>query len=320
MQNAIHVQNLDPDVDVAQMCDIFRRYGKILCASIEIDKNDPSVCEGYIQFQDQVSAYRSAREMNGVEIRLRRPLIVKKYAMQNVANEAFTKVFVKNFNSQWDDCDLFKTFTPFGNILKVHILGKKDKSRYGYVKYELHSSAKIAVAEMNDKVIDGKKITVEPFLEKEVREHLVKNSLEYAEKALEKSTQRNNLHVRNLPKDMSDEQLKDLFKRFGEIVSVKIVRDEHFKSKGFGFVAFKTEAAAAQALKRLNNFPYESKILEISYKQDKDARENFLRLKFSESKNDVKENNYKKEQRYASTGALQFIPFSIYSHTAKKHK
>ncbi|KFM65475.1 hypothetical protein X975_05993, partial [Stegodyphus mimosarum] len=61
---------------------------------------------------------------------------------------------------------------------------------------------------MNDKIIDGKKLIVEPFLEKEVREHLVKNSLEYAEKALEKSTQRNNLHVKNLPKDMSDEQLK----------------------------------------------------------------------------------------------------------------
>ncbi|KFM72265.1 Polyadenylate-binding protein, cytoplasmic and nuclear, partial [Stegodyphus mimosarum] len=284
MQNAIHIKNLDPDIDVAQMCDIFRRYGKILHASIEIDKSDTSVCQGYIQFQDQVSAHRSAHEMNGVKTRLKRSLIVKKYMTQKVANEAFMKVFIKNFSPQWDDCDLFKTFTPFGNILEVHILGRKNKSdgcRYGYVKYESHSSAKIAVAQMNDKIIDGKKLIVEPFLEKEVREHLVKNSLEYAEKALEKSTQRNNLHVKNLPKDMSDEQLKELFERFGEIVSVKIVRDEHFESKGFGFVAFKTEEAAAKALKRLNDFPYESKILKISYKQDKNARENFLRLKLS---------------------------------------
>ena len=68
-----------------------------------------------------------------------------------------------------------------------------------------------------------------------------------------------NLYVKNLPNDFTDEKLKELFGKFGEIRSAKVVRKElesHYlivkKSvKVFGFVCFFEPARAQEAKSKL---------------------------------------------------------------------
>ena len=53
-----------------------------------------------------------------------------------------------------------------------------------------------------------------------------------------------NLYVKNFPrqdgdKEFVEDQLKELFAPFGELISVAIMKDEGGKSKLFGFVCFK---------------------------------------------------------------------------------
>ncbi|MGC9325908.1 MAG: RNA recognition motif domain-containing protein, partial [Desulfomonilia bacterium] len=46
-----------------------------------------------------------------------------------------------------------------------------------------------------------------------------------------------NLYVGNLPYKVTESDLKDLFSPYGEVKSVKIIKDNYSnQSKGFGFV------------------------------------------------------------------------------------
>lgn len=62
-----------------------------------------------------------------------------------------------------------------------------------------------------------------------------------------------NIYVGNLPKDVTDFELQDLFSGYGKVRSVKIIRDLFSgDSKGFGFVEMNDKAEAQKALDELN--------------------------------------------------------------------
>ena len=62
-----------------------------------------------------------------------------------------------------------------------------------------------------------------------------------------------NLYVGNLPYKLTDSELKDLFVPFGEVKSVKIIKDQNTdRSKGFGFVVMADGNDAQQAIKELD--------------------------------------------------------------------
>ena len=57
------------------------------------------------------------------------------------------------------------------------------------------------------------------------------------------------LYVGNLPYNISDDQLRDLFAKFGVPDSARVITDrESGQSKGFGFVEFRDAEIAKQAL------------------------------------------------------------------------
>ena len=57
------------------------------------------------------------------------------------------------------------------------------------------------------------------------------------------------LYVGNLPYNISDDQLSDLFAKFGTPDSAKVITDrDSGRSKGFGFVEFSNADQAKQAL------------------------------------------------------------------------
>ncbi len=62
-----------------------------------------------------------------------------------------------------------------------------------------------------------------------------------------------NIYIGNLAQQVSDKELESLFKQYGELKSVKVIRDMFTgDSKGFGFVEMKDKTAAENAIKELN--------------------------------------------------------------------
>jgi len=63
-----------------------------------------------------------------------------------------------------------------------------------------------------------------------------------------------NIYVGNLPFNLGEEDLKEIFEEYGEVASTKIISDKFSgRSKGFGFVEMENDEEANNAIKELNN-------------------------------------------------------------------
>ena len=63
-----------------------------------------------------------------------------------------------------------------------------------------------------------------------------------------------NIYVGNLPFNLGEEDLKEIFEEYGEVNSAKIISDKFSgRSKGFGFVEMESDDQANNAIKELNN-------------------------------------------------------------------
>jgi len=72
------------------------------------------------------------------------------------------------------------------------------------------------------------------------------------------------LYVGNLPYDVSDEKLNDMFAKFGTPDSAKVITDRDTgRSKGFGFVEFSNPNEAKQALS-LNGADFGGRALTVN--------------------------------------------------------
>jgi RNA recognition motif-containing protein len=62
-----------------------------------------------------------------------------------------------------------------------------------------------------------------------------------------------NMYVGNLAYNVTEDDLKNAFSEFGEVLSVRIISDKFSgQSKGFGFVEMPNNSEADQAIKALN--------------------------------------------------------------------
>jgi len=72
------------------------------------------------------------------------------------------------------------------------------------------------------------------------------------------------LYIGNLSFDMSDEELKEAFSEFGEIISATVVKDRvSGRSRGFGFVEFDQEESAQNAKEAMNGKELKGRSLKV---------------------------------------------------------
>ncbi len=74
-----------------------------------------------------------------------------------------------------------------------------------------------------------------------------------------------NIYIGNLPLEITGDDLSNTFSIFGEVVSVKIIKDEYNgKSKGFGFVEMPIRHEAETAIKTLHNTELKGKMIFVN--------------------------------------------------------
>ena len=82
----------------------------------------------------------------------------------------------------------------------------------------------------------------------------------------------NKIYIGNLPYDISEQDVEDAFAKFGEIEDVALIRDRETKRlKGFGFVTFKAEASAQDALK-MDNEDFHGRPMKVNLAREKKSR------------------------------------------------
>lgn len=82
-----------------------------------------------------------------------------------------------------------------------------------------------------------------------------------------------NIYVSNLSFHTSEEDLKDLFSKYGSVTSAKIIMDRMTnRSRGFAFVEMPSEEEGNEALKGLNGKEVEGRALSVSVAREKEER------------------------------------------------
>ena len=74
-----------------------------------------------------------------------------------------------------------------------------------------------------------------------------------------------NIYVGNLSYEVTEEDLKEAFEVFGEVETVKVLKDyDTGRSKGFGFVEMSNNADAQSAINGLNDKELKGRSLKVN--------------------------------------------------------
>ena len=82
-----------------------------------------------------------------------------------------------------------------------------------------------------------------------------------------------NIYVGNLPFSLSEEELRNLFAQYGEVVSAKVMTDKFTgRSRGFGFVEMSDQEAGQNAINALNGSEVKGRALRVDVARERQSR------------------------------------------------
>jgi len=276
---SLYVGDLHPEISEAQLFEKFSRIGPVLSIRICRDAvTRRSLGYAYVNFQQSSDAQKAIDALNFEVINNRPIRIMWSQRDPSVRRSGLGNVFVKNLDKRIDIKALYDTFSLFGPILSCKIAVSEDgRSRgYAFIHFATEEAANTAIERVNGMLLDGKKVFVGKFQPRAAREKELGTTVRHF----------TNCFVKNFGDELDDDQLRDLFKKFGEITSAVVMRDNDGKSTGFGFVAFSTPEAAEAAVENMNNYelPISKNKLTVCRAQKKSERQTELKRRFEAQK------------------------------------
>ncbi len=82
-----------------------------------------------------------------------------------------------------------------------------------------------------------------------------------------------NIYVGNLPYNISDDELRDIFAAYGEVTSAKMITDRNTgRSKGFGFVEMPNQEEGDKAIEALNDSDLQGRNIKVNLARPREER------------------------------------------------
>ena len=171
----------------------------------------------------------------------------RKEQMNNIPSLYVSNLPKENFF----DLDFYKFFTSRGfrvKSAKIVIDSKTNKSRgYGYLQFTDKEEAQRCLDKLNNQVLNGQALRIV---------HSV-NEVKFDPDA--------NLLVKNIDKEITQQEIFDLFKIHGSVESCKLETYPNSKeSRGYAYVQFSQKIDAEKAIEALNGLDLKGKKLEVS--------------------------------------------------------
>ncbi|XP_045913308.1 embryonic polyadenylate-binding protein A-like isoform X5 [Micropterus dolomieu] len=256
---SLYVGDLHPDVTEAMLYQKFSPAGPIM--SIRVCRDiitRRSLGYAYINFQQPADAECALDTMNYDVIKGRPIRIMWSQRDPGLRKSGVGNIFIKNMDESIDNKALYDTFSAFGNILSCKVVcDEKGSKGYGFVHFETHEAANRAIDTMNGMLLNDRKVggtgnQLEPgfvnpkahFLGEKCQLSLIsfvghfksrkEREVEFGTKAMKFT----NVYIKNFGEDYTDEKLKEVFSVFGRTLSVRVMKDERGRSRGFGFVNY----------------------------------------------------------------------------------
>ncbi|XP_048028049.1 RNA-binding motif, single-stranded-interacting protein 1 isoform X3 [Megalobrama amblycephala] len=141
-----------------------------------------------------------------------------------------TNLYIRGLPPGTTDHDLVKLCQPYGKIVSTKAILDKTTNKckgYGFVDFDSPVSAQKAVTAL-------------------------KTSGVQAQMAKQQEQDPTNLYLSNLPVSMDEQELENLLKPFGQVVSTRILRDTNGVSRGVGFARMESTEKCDAVISHFN--------------------------------------------------------------------
>lgn len=260
----IYVKNIPSQVTAREFYQYFISFGEILSAKLSEDENGNHLGYGYVNFATVEAKEKCMAESNDKEVWPGSKLSIEPFQRRqeriNVVHKNLS-IFMKNFPNHYDEKKLRKLIEV--DVPYLQIMSDQLGRKYAIIQTENEQdSAKIKA--LNSKMVEDQPIFVDNLMNKSDRKRYLLNKINDNNNQLNKKFRECNLFVKNVPNELSEDKLKELFGKFGEIKSLKIPETiictkvkgklTELKSRcGFAYVCFMDSDSAKSAFEELNN-------------------------------------------------------------------
>lgn len=235
------VTNLPPEVTQTKIRQYFKEYGHINNLTLKTE-GDGLSSTVLIEFQAPEDV-KSAMIRDG-----------KYYGEKQIHIEAGTglTLYVTNYPPSADEAYMRDLFADCGEIFSIRWPSLKYNThrRFCYISFRTASAA-AAATKLDGTILEGRY-----KLEAKYSDPANKKQRESAAAAGRE------IHVGSLDRNATEDELRDVFSKYGNIENVKILRNMAGKSKGAGFIVFEKKEEAEAALV-LDKIKFKSQILVV---------------------------------------------------------
>ncbi|ORM42012.1 Polyadenylate-binding protein [Babesia sp. Xinjiang] len=273
---SLYVGNLLPDVTEAMLYEVFNAVGPV--ASIRVCRDSltrKSLGYAYVNYYSFQDAEAALECLNYIEIKGHPARIMWSERDPSFRKSGTGNIFVKNLDKAIDTKALYDTFSHFGTILscKVAVDSLGNSKGYGFVHYTTEESAKEAIEKVNGMLVGNSQVSVAPFLRRNERASTICDVF-------------TNLYVRNFPDTWTENDLHEVFSKYGQITSMLLKSDD--KGRRFAFVNFEDTNMAKAAVESQNGVKIEGveEPMMVCQHMDKAKRHAMLKAQYDSNAQD----------------------------------
>ncbi|XP_066544700.1 RNA-binding motif, single-stranded-interacting protein 1 isoform X4 [Amia ocellicauda] len=141
-----------------------------------------------------------------------------------------TNLYIRGLPPATTDQDLVKLCQPYGKIVSTKAILDKTTNKckgYGFVDFDSPAAAQKAVTALKANGVQ-------------------------AQMAKQQEQDPTNLYISNLPLSMDEQELENMLKPFGQVISTRILRDSNGASRGVGFARMESTEKCEAVISHFN--------------------------------------------------------------------
>ena len=306
------IKNLPTNTTPKDLYEMFAPFGNVISVNLRKDFNGRNTGVGFVNFDKAENAVEAVDKVNMKNYKgnvLSVKLLGKKGDSYN--EHVQHMLLVKHIPNDIErDEQLKEVFASYGNVVVCRVIEDEQQDRMGVVVYEKGDETERAFNAFSNNNNYRFDVTMAPIdngvVERakgnEMKKNLCKNRCGNGFKLI----------IKNIPHEIGEEELCDIFKQYGDVLNAKIQREvvmkEHKDDKGnatskeienvstgCGYVLFNNANDANKAHSALNNKDYEHKginmKLQIEHYNHHNAHQQQQSFKYQHSR-------YNKKNRY----------------------
>jgi polyadenylate-binding protein len=191
----LYVKNVDPEMPQEEFENLFKQFGTVTSALIQVDEEGKSKGFGFVNYENHEEAQQAVDGLHDTEHYGRKLFVSRaqkkaereeelrrsyeQAKMEKLSKYQGVNLYIKNLEDDVDDEKLRAEFELYGTVTSCKVMkDEKGTSKgFGFVCFSSPDEATKAVAEMNNKMIGTKPLYVSLAQRREVRRQQLESQI-----------------------------------------------------------------------------------------------------------------------------------------------